>query len=183
MTRASTLQLAWLDRLVRALGRHWLFVLNSLVALYAALPWAAPLLQNAGYKRTGQLIFQLYDSLCHQLPERSFFVGGYQVCYCHRCVALYSTVAVVGAVYGLFRWATPLPSRLLLVAAIPIAVDVAWHIADDLLPGLQLRSAVNGVGSINFALRMVTGGLFGLACSLWLYPRLRRQLAPIEALV
>ncbi len=182
MTGATTVQLERLDRFARWLGRHWLLVLNSFVVLYAALPWAAPLLQNAGYRRTGQFIFRLYDTLCHQLPERSFFVGGYQVCYCHRCTALYSTVAVVGVLYGLFRWKTPLPSRMLLAAIIPITIDVVWHIADDLLPGLHLRSAANGAGSVNFTLRMITGVLFGLAGSLWLYPRLRQQLAPIEAL-
>ena len=103
MTSASTTQLRWLDRSLRAVVRHWLLILNGIAVLYAALPWIAPLLQQAGFRRAGRLIFALYSGLCHQLPERSFFVDGYQVCYCHRCTALYTTMALLGLLYGLVR--------------------------------------------------------------------------------
>ncbi len=181
MTDAVEGRLVWVDRVARAIGRHWLLLLNSAILLYAALPWVGPMLQNAGYNRAGRFIFLLYDGVCHQLPERSFFVGGSQVCYCHRCTALYSTIAGVGLLFGLVRWRAALSSRLLLLASVPIAVDVAWHVLDDVFPGLNLRSAVDGVGSLNFTLRIVTGVLFGAAAALWVFPRLRQQMAPVES--
>lgn len=183
MTEAAQNRLVWVDRFARAVGRHWLLLLNSAVVLYAALPWIGPLLQNAGFNRAGHFIFLLYDRVCHQLPERSFFVNGSQVCYCHRCTALYSTIACIGLLYGLLRWRSALSSRLLLLASVPMAVDVAWHVMDDVLPGLHLRSTANGVGSLNFTLRMVTGALFGAAAALWIYPRLRQGMAPVDAYV
>jgi uncharacterized membrane protein len=103
-------------------------------------------------------------------------VGGYQVCYCHRCTALYSSVAAAGLLYGLVRWRSPISTQALLWATLPILVDGLWHMADDLLPGLDLRSTVNGVGSANFWARMMTGMLFGVAVVLWLYPRFTREL-------
>ena len=179
MSLATPPDLAWVDRGARAVARHWLLFFNSLALLFAALPWIGPLLQGAGYDRTGRLLFFLYGSLCHQLPERSFFVGGHQVCYCHRCTALYTTVAMAGLLYGLIRWRVPLPTRALLWVTLPILIDGVWHIADDLLPGLGLRSTFNGVGSVNFWTRMVTGMLVGAAAVLWAYPRLNQELAHV----
>ena len=179
MTSASTTQFRWLDRSLRAVMRHWLLILNGVAVLYAALPWIAPLLQQAGFQRAGRFIFGLYSGLCHQLPERSFFVDGYQVCYCHGCTALYTTIALVGVLYVLVRWKTPLATRLLLVLAVPMLIDGLWHMANDLLPGLHLRSAASEVGSVNFWARMVTGTLCGLAALLWLYPRCNRELANV----
>ncbi len=176
MTGERVHELAWLDRAARGVTRHWLLLLNTFAVLYAALPWISPLLQGAGFARLGRLIFALYGATCHQLPERSFFVGGYQVCYCHRCTALYSTIAAAGLIYGLARWRSPLPTHLLAWAALPILVDGLWHMADDALPGLGLRSTVNAVGSVNFWARIVTGVLFGAAAVWWLYPRLAREL-------
>jgi uncharacterized membrane protein len=118
----------------------------------------------------------LYGATCHQIPARSFFVGGYQVCYCHRCTALYSTVAVAGLVYGLVRWHAALPTHMFGYATLPILVDGLWHMADDILPGFGLRSAANGVGSVNFWIRVLTGALFGAAAVFWLYPRFTREL-------
>jgi uncharacterized membrane protein len=178
MTTAST-QLAWIDRGVRAVIRHWLVFVNSMAILYAALPWIGPLLERAGYTRLGRLVFLLYTPLCHQLPERSFFISRYQVCYCHRCTALYSTIALTGLLYGALRWRFQIPNRVLGWAAIPILVDGLWHLADDYLPWIGLRGGVDGVGSLNFWVRMVTGLVFGVVAVLWLYPRIQETFAEV----
>ena len=160
-----------LDHFARALIRHWLLIFNSLAVLYATLPWIAPLLERAGWTRTGHLIFQMYGAWCHQLPDRSFFVGNYQVCYCHRCTALYSSIALAGLLFGVIRWQTRISNRVMLLATLPILIDGLWHMADDFFPKLGLRSPVNNVGSLNFWLRMITGVLFGVMLIVWLYPR------------
>ena len=179
MTSAAPANLVWLDRAARAIVRHWLLLVNGAAVLYAALPWIGPLLQHLGFTRAGRFIFALYSTLCHQLPERSFFFGGYQVCYCHRCTALYTTIAVTGLLYAGLRWRAPLPTRLLLWAALPMLADGLWHVANDLSPGLGLRSAASGIGSLNFVVRMLTGILFGTAIVLWTYPRFNRELAHV----
>jgi uncharacterized membrane protein len=181
MNTTTTNDYAWIDRAARSVARHWLFLFNSVAVLYAGLPWISPALREAGYERLGGLIFAIYrfGAFCHQLPERSFFVGRHQVCYCHRCTALYTTVAVTGLLYGLIRWRFPLSTRLLLLAAVPILIDGLTHLIADIAPGLGLRSMTDAVGSLNFWLRMATGTIFGAAAILWLYPRIDQQFADV----
>ncbi|MBP7691658.1 MAG: DUF2085 domain-containing protein [Anaerolineales bacterium] len=63
------------------LSRHWLGLAGVIWAGYAGLPWLAPLLMNWGWVRSADLIYRLYASQCHQLPERSFFLFGPQSMY------------------------------------------------------------------------------------------------------
>jgi uncharacterized membrane protein len=156
--------------------RHWLLFANSLWLLYAGLPWLAPLARAAGYERVGQLLFLLYTPLCHQLPERSFSVYGYQVAYCHRCAALYTSILAAGLLFGaLRRRIASLPLRAAGLLLLPMLLDGGTHLVDDGL-GLGLRGGGDGVGSLNFALRMITSGLVGAAVLLVVYPRLEREL-------
>ena len=166
----------WANRFAQLITRHWLMMINSFVVLYAVLPWVSPMLKQAGWQRLGDLLWGLYSFACHQRPERSFFLGQHQVCYCHRCTALYGSCAVMAIVFGAFRWRWALPTPWLLVAAVPILIDGLWHLAADLLPGWGLRSSLDAVGSLNFWLRIATGVLFGIALILWTLPRLDAEL-------
>ncbi len=180
MSTAAAGEFAWIDRVARGVVNRWLWLFNGVAVLYAGLPWVAPMLREAGWTRLNSVIFALYGAACHQLPERSFFVGNSQVCYCHRCTALYSSVAIAGLLYGLLRWRWSLPGRWLILAGVPILIDGLWHMANDFLPGLALRSAASDTGSVNFWVRMVTGVLFGAAAVFWLYPRAARELQQVE---
>ncbi len=66
------------DRLLLAICRRWLDLATLLLALYVALPFAAPLLLNLGLQRPGRIIYALYSPFCHQFAFRSFFIGGQQ---------------------------------------------------------------------------------------------------------
>jgi uncharacterized membrane protein len=167
------------DRGVRSLLHRWAWVLNGVLLIYAGLPWLSPLLRILGFERLGWAIFSLYSVLCHQLPERSFFIARYQVCYCHRCTALYTSLLVMSLLYTAGRWKQSISHRLLLLMILPILIDGGWHMLDEILP-FMLRSADNSVGSLNFWLRMVTGALFGIAIVLWAYPRLEREMDHLE---
>src|SRR5262245_3578766 len=94
MTNLSTTTVpAWaqqIERMVRWCLRHWLLFANGLVLLYGGLPWLSPLAYASGHPVLGQLLFRLYTPLCHQIPERSFFLLGYQVAFCHREAAMYT---------------------------------------------------------------------------------------------
>jgi uncharacterized membrane protein len=113
------------------------------------------------------------------LPERSFFVGQYQVCYCHRCTALYTTLLAMSVIFSIGRWQRAISTQLLLLLTLPMAIDGTWHLLDDLLPGLGLRSDISAVGSLNFWLRIITGTLFAIGVVLWAYPRLQRGIAQV----
>ena len=163
------------DRIVRGVARRWAGLLTGLLLVFAGLPWLSPLLRSLGFERAGRAIFVLYTRFCHQLPERSFFFGGYQVCYCHRCTALYTTLLGLSLLYTVGRWRWTIGPRALLVLTLPMVVDGLWHMAGDIVPGL--RSADSSVGSPNFWLRMVTGTLFAVGAVLWSYPRIQREAA------
>lgn len=156
--------------------RHWLLCVNTLALIYAGLPWLSPLARCAGHPLIGAIIFRIYTPLCHQKPERSFFVCGHQVAFCHRCVSLYGGVAALGLLFGLVRRFVP-PAPLWLGGALllPIILDGGTHFAADIV-GAWLRPGGDAIGTLNFWLRMVTGGLAALALAITVFPRVERDL-------
>jgi uncharacterized membrane protein len=65
-----------LNRLTYWVCRHWIVIFSLLFGLYVGLPFLAPVLMAAGITSLGRLIYFIYSFLCHQLPERSFFLFG-----------------------------------------------------------------------------------------------------------
>lgn len=74
--RAPRLQL-----LTLRLSRRWLRVVIVALALYVALPFAAPTLIHLGLTGPGELVYRLYGPFCHQFAFRSFFLYGDQAVY------------------------------------------------------------------------------------------------------
>lgn len=103
-----------------------------------------------------ELLMAGYKVLCHQLPERSFAVGGVPLALCHRC-----TGVVAGLVTGVLALPLlgPAAARirdrarvLLLGAAVPLALD--WAVE------------VLGIWANTPASRALTGAVFGVAAGL-----------------
>lgn len=69
------------DRSAYWLSRRWLAVLNTLAFVYVGLPLLAPALMRWGATRAGRVIYTIYSPLCHQLPQRSWFLFGPQFSY------------------------------------------------------------------------------------------------------
>jgi uncharacterized membrane protein len=64
------------NRLVYAFGKQWFLIFFLLSAMYVGLPFAAPLFMRLGWTSAANLIYGVYSLLCHQLPQRSFFLFG-----------------------------------------------------------------------------------------------------------
>ncbi|HKE58774.1 MAG TPA: DUF2085 domain-containing protein, partial [Pyrinomonadaceae bacterium] len=74
--------------------------------------------------------YAAFRKLCHQLPERSFFIAGHQFAVCARCTGLYFGFLLAVLFYPLVRplRTTQAPSRRwLFIAAIPMALDVGLN--------------------------------------------------------
>lgn len=80
------------------------------------------------------IIFAIGGVVCHQKPERSFFIDGHQLPVCARCSGLYLSALIGVAAWLAFkivRGVRPvlLPPRAalatLIVAAVPTALSVA----------------------------------------------------------
>ncbi len=65
-----------LSRLTTWLTNYWIWAVCLMLGLYVGLPWLAPIFMKVGWTRAGELIYLLYSTQCHQLPERSFFLFG-----------------------------------------------------------------------------------------------------------
>ena len=68
-------------RLGQFLGRHWFFVFSLVLGLYVGLPFLAPVFMHLGWDGPGKAIYWVYSWLCHQFPQRSFFLFGPQFTY------------------------------------------------------------------------------------------------------
>lgn len=70
-----------LERGIYFISRHWILVIGSILGLYAGLPFLAPVFMQAGWSGPARIIYFIYSFLCHQLPQRSYFLFGPKVTY------------------------------------------------------------------------------------------------------
>jgi len=63
------------------LARHWIVLFAISYGVFVGLPFLAPVFMQVGWRGAGIAIYSLYSLLCHQLPERSFFLFGPQFTY------------------------------------------------------------------------------------------------------
>ena len=113
----------------------------------------APVAAASGHSEVASGIYGGFATLCHQLPERSYFIDGHQLAVCSRCTGVYGGFAFTLLLYPLIRSlknpVMPRPSWLLL-AAFPLAIDVGVNFfgfwqnthTSRLLTGAILGSAV-----------------------------------------
>lgn len=179
------------DKAIFRLAKHWLALANLFWGLYVGLPVLAPVLMEAGWTTPAQVIYTLYRPACHQRPTRSYFIGGpktvyspeelaaadveihplsrdigneavgWKVAFCERDVAIYGSVFLAGLAYAVLRnkWTGwKMPFRYYLLFLVPMGLDGI----------LQLF----GVHESTWALRTITGMIFGVGTALFAYPYL-----------
>lgn len=69
------------DRLSLWISRHWLALINIALAVYIGLPVLAPVLEKTGHPFGANIIYTVYRVLCHELPQRSYFLFGQKPIY------------------------------------------------------------------------------------------------------
>jgi uncharacterized membrane protein len=138
----------------------WLISALTVSALVALIV-IAPLAAAGGHSDVAQGIYRAFGTLCHQLPERSFYIGGHKLAVCSRCTGLYAGFAFTLLLYPLIRSLrnaiTPRPI-FLLFAAIPLAIDFSLTFL--------------GVWENTHTSRLLTGTLLGSAAVFYVMPGL-----------
>ncbi|MEW5956683.1 MAG: DUF2085 domain-containing protein [Chloroflexota bacterium] len=66
----------FIDRFMLAISRHWLLIAAAILGVWVLLPWLAPVLMAAGLEKGARIIYAVYSTQCHQLPQRSYFLFG-----------------------------------------------------------------------------------------------------------
>ncbi len=131
----------------------------AVVTLLVALVVVAPLAAASGHSQVAQGIYGAFRTLCHQLPERSYFIDGHKLAVCSRCTGLYAGFALTLLLYPLIRSlrTTALPARKwLILATLPLLVDFSLTFL--------------GVWENTHTSRLITGFLLGSAAVFYVMP-------------
>lgn len=59
----------------------WIIVFGVMVGAFVTLPFLAPAFMKIGWNSVGKAIYFVYSFMCHQLPERSYFLFGSKFTY------------------------------------------------------------------------------------------------------
>lgn len=131
---------------------------GALTTAWVCLFFAAPLLEARGQGTASWMLYRLFAPLCHQLPERSFYVAGYPLAVCARCAGIYVGYTVTLLLYPLVRSLrrTDAPARVwLFAAAAPTAIDFLvnftglWHNTHS---SRALTGAILGAAAVFYTL-------------------------------
>jgi uncharacterized membrane protein len=63
------------------LSRYWFILLSSVLGIFIGLPFLAPVFMHFEWVGAARLVYFIYSWMCHQLPERSFFLFGSHFTY------------------------------------------------------------------------------------------------------
>jgi hypothetical protein len=63
------------------LSQYWFVAVLTTLSVLVIVPWLAPAFMRMGWAEAGRAIYTIYSFLCHQLPQRSFFLLGERLTY------------------------------------------------------------------------------------------------------
>ncbi len=161
--------------------KHWLTVVNVMLFLFIVPSILLyPFFMSTGnptLATIAQLIKGVYGPpVCHQLPERSLFIFGYQMALCSRCFAIYVSFLAGGLLFYLIRnRLKPFHIGYYILFCIPMAIDgfaqlFGVPIPRGIGPGMELIWTQLS----NNDLRIITGALFGLGSALFVLPYMQQ---------
>ena len=136
----------------------WLVSAATVLGLVSLIV-VAPMAAASGHIDVAQGIYRAFGALCHQFPERSYFIDDHKFAVCSRCTGIYAGFALTLLVYPLIRslrnTATP-PRSWLLLAALPLAIDFTVNFL--------------GVWENTHTSRLLTGALLGSVAVFYVMP-------------
>jgi uncharacterized membrane protein len=134
---------------------------SAVVLVWVLMIVAAPAAKLGGLGSFSDGLYHFFRFACHQIPERSFHIGGEQFAVCSRCFGVYFGLLAGFAAYPLWRVideVEPLPRFWLFLALVPISID--WALT------------MFGIWENTHLTRFVTGLILGFACATYIVPAL-----------
>ncbi|HEV2707518.1 MAG TPA: DUF2085 domain-containing protein [Pyrinomonadaceae bacterium] len=142
---------------LRALAA-WAALLTA-VTLFLCLIAAAPWARAEGHETLAGVLYMSFGTVCHQMPERSFYLFGFPLAVCARCLGLYVGAAAGVLLYPAVRRLerSDVPARgWLLVAAVPTSFDFALGLF--------------GIWANTHLSRFLTASLLGAVAAFYIVP-------------
>lgn len=101
-----------------------LLVLVALLVVLATGPVVLTIIPGL----SGSWIYDLFQPVCHQHPDRSFWVSGYQMAVCNRCYGIYTGAlsSLIALPFIDYMWAMSLKIKrwILLIFVMLNVVDI-----------------------------------------------------------
>ncbi|PKO04418.1 MAG: hypothetical protein CVU41_17220 [Chloroflexi bacterium HGW-Chloroflexi-3] len=69
------------NRFIFLINKYWFYIFGLSYGLFVGLPFLAPVLMEFELTWPAKVIYTVYSFLCHQLPQRSFFLFGEKLMY------------------------------------------------------------------------------------------------------
>lgn len=129
---------------------------------------AAPVLRSLGAPLSS-FLYSLFGEVCHQFPDRSLHVAGEPFAVCIRCSAIYFSVFAslsVSLFAARFRFDTCPPAWILVVAVIPMFIDVVLNLT--------------GIHASSVWTRAFSGAAAGLVIPFFLMPPLMEAIQQLK---
>ena len=133
----------------------------AVTLMFVSLVVIAPLAIANGHDFAALVIYRAFGKVCHQIPERSFYLAGHPFAVCARCTGIYFGFAAGVVLYPLVRSLKcgSAPARKwLLLAGLPAALDFTL--------------GFTGVWENTHLTRSVTGALLGAVTAFYVVPGL-----------
>jgi uncharacterized membrane protein len=130
------------------LSKHWFSIFAFVFGLYVALPFLAPVFIQIGWHGPAKAIYFIYSLLCHQLPQRSFFLFGPQVSY---SLGELQSAGVNTSDFLLLRqfigspemgWKVAWSDRMVSMYTSILLFGIVWHWLKSWIPKLPLWGLV-----------------------------------------
>jgi uncharacterized membrane protein len=133
---------------------------------FAAFVWlffivSAPVFEANGVKSISQPAYKFFSFICHQINNRSFHYHEFPFAVCARCFGVYLGFFLGLIVYPIFRKienTEPFPRIWLFLAMIPMGIDFSLGFF--------------GIWENTHISRLITGGILGFACAVFIVPAL-----------
>ena len=150
---------------VKSIRRRAFFVWSVaaiLVAAWVLLILLAPFAEANNFPNVSRPLYKFFSFVCHQMPERSFYLENNPFGVCARCFGIYFGLFGGLFAYPFFRSISsteePLRRFWLFLAMLPMAFD--WSLG------------FFGVWENTHWSRFFTGALLGAACAVFIVPAL-----------
>lgn len=146
---------------------RWIMLFGIICGAYVLLPFLAPVLMEYGWSNAGKAIYFVYSFLCHQLPERSFFLFGPRFTYSLAGIQAAWQATTNPLVLRQFigspalGWKVAWSDRMVSMFTSLWVFGLAWYPLRRRLTGLSLR------GLLLFLLPMALDGTSHFISDFW----------------